>query len=105
MGTPLRWIALFSLGLVLGVFLFTPKPLPITGRLPELIFPKDSSPLTLIFTGDVMLGRSVNTRIQKYTDPTWPFKNISSLLSSGDLTIINLESPFITCLLYTSRCV
>ena len=96
MGTPLRWIALFSLGLLLGVFLFTPKPLPITGRLPELIFPKDSSPLTLIFTGDVMLGRSVNTRIQKYTDPTWPFKNISSLLSSGDLTIINLESPFIT---------
>jgi len=96
MGTPLKWIALFLLGLFFGIFLFTTKPQPIIDRLPELIFPKSSPPLTLIFTGDVMLGRSVNTRIQKYSDPTWPFKNIASLLSSADQTIINLESPFLT---------
>ena len=39
---------------------------------------------------------SVNTRIQKFKDSTWPFKNIAQTLQNADLTIINLESPFIT---------
>lgn len=93
-----KLLLLFITGFLIGYFLFItyPFPIPIASRLPELLFPKSSPPLVLIFTGDVMLGRSVNTRIQKYTDPTWPFRNISSFLSAGDLTIINLESPFIT---------
>lgn len=93
-----KLLILFIAGLVIGSFLVITKPLPISSRLPELIFPKtaSSSALTIVFTGDVMLGRSVNTRIQKYADPTWPFKNISSLLSEADISIINLESPFIS---------
>ena len=51
-------------------------------------------PFTLLFGGDVMLGRSVNTRILKYEDFSWPFRKISSLLSEADLTLVNLESPF-----------
>jgi gamma-polyglutamate biosynthesis protein CapA len=92
-----KLLFLFILGLVLGSLLVIAKPLPISSRLPELIFPKTatSSALTIVFTGDVMLGRSVNTRIQKYADPTWPFKNISSLLKDADVTIVNLESPFL----------
>jgi len=43
-----------------------------------------------------MLGRSVNTKIQQYSDLNWPFKNIASVLSAADIAIINLESPFIT---------
>lgn len=95
MSSSVKLLLLFSIGLFAGFLLFTIKPLPIKSRLPDLIFPKSSS-LTIIFTGDVMLGRSVNTRIQKYADPTWPFINIASLLSSADLAIINLESPFIS---------
>ncbi|KKT49495.1 MAG: SH3 type 3 domain protein [Candidatus Collierbacteria bacterium GW2011_GWB1_44_197] len=53
-----------------------------------------TSTFSLLFGGDVMLGRSVNTRMIKYQDFSWPFKNISALLSSADLTTINLESPF-----------
>jgi len=49
---------------------------------------------TLLFGGDVMLGRSVGTRIAKNNDPSWPFKKISSILNDADLTFINLESPF-----------
>ncbi len=49
---------------------------------------------TLVFGGDVMLGRSVNTRMLKYSDFTWPFLKISTLLSQADLTLVNLESPF-----------
>jgi poly-gamma-glutamate synthesis protein (capsule biosynthesis protein) len=93
-------VGIFILGLIAGVSLALYQLRFSTGsissRLPELIFPQTSSSLTLIFTGDVMLGRSVNTRIQKYADPTWPFKNIAKTLSSADLTIINLEAPFIT---------
>lgn len=92
-----KLLLLFLVGLVLGFILFFNNPfsLPINNRLPDLIFPKSTSPLTIIFTGDVMLGRSVNTRIIKYSDPTWPFLKIASVLTEGDLTIINLESPFI----------
>jgi len=88
---------LFLTGFVIGILLIiaTKFPIPVASRLPDLIFSK-SSPLTIIFTGDVMLGRSVSTRIQKYADPTWPFKNIASILQNADLTIVNLESPFLT---------
>ena len=94
-------IKIFLLGLLLGVFFCLPlnntTPSPVSSKLPEKIFPQpDPSSLTLIFTGDIMLGRSVNTRIFKYADPTWPFKNIATTLSSADLTIINLEAPFST---------
>jgi len=54
----------------------------------------ENSVFTLLFGGDVMLGRSVNTRIIKYADFSWPFRKISALLSSADLTLVNLESPF-----------
>ncbi|HSV94721.1 MAG TPA: CapA family protein, partial [Spirochaetia bacterium] len=93
-----KLLTLFIVGLIIGSLWIITKPLPISSRLPELFFPdtSDSSVLTIVFTGDVMLGRSVNTRIQKYADPTWPFKNIASILSEADVSIINLESPFIT---------
>jgi poly-gamma-glutamate synthesis protein (capsule biosynthesis protein) len=96
MGSSTKLFLLFITGLFIGTLLFSARPLPINSRLPDLIFPKSSSPLTIVFTGDIMLGRSVNTQIQKYADPTWPFKNIATTLSSADVTIINLESPFLT---------
>lgn len=95
---PIKTILIFEIGLLLGIFVIapkqTPKVLPISSHLPEISFPKEENSISIIFTGDVMLGRSVDTRIRKYHDPKWPFKNISDLLSSSDLTIINLESPF-----------
>ncbi|OQA36806.1 MAG: Capsule biosynthesis protein CapA [Parcubacteria group bacterium ADurb.Bin326] len=47
----------------------------------------------LIFGGDVMLSRTVGQKMEKYQDYAWPFKKISSLLSSADIAVINLESP------------
>jgi gamma-polyglutamate biosynthesis protein CapA len=92
-------ISIFILGLITGVclalFRYQFPSGSISSRLPDLIFPK-SSPITVVFTGDVMLGRSVNVKIQKYTDPTWPFKNVAQIISGSDISIINLESPFIS---------
>lgn len=54
----------------------------------------EDSSFSILFGGDVMLGRTVNTRIHKNQDFTWPFRKISETLSSADLTVVNLESPF-----------
>lgn len=48
---------------------------------------------TLIFGGDVMLGRSVNTQSIKKADFSWAFRNISREFSSADISFINLETP------------
>lgn len=50
--------------------------------------------ITLLFGGDIMLGRSVNTQIQKKGDFGWPMANIKDLTSKADLFMVNLESPF-----------
>jgi poly-gamma-glutamate synthesis protein (capsule biosynthesis protein) len=52
-------------------------------------------PLVLLFGGDVMLSRTVNAKMAAYDDYEWPFAQISQLTSSADITIFNLESPFL----------
>lgn len=50
-----------------------------------------SKPTTLIFTGDVLLDRSVGESIRtKGVD--YPFRDVSSLLKKADLTFVNLET-------------
>jgi poly-gamma-glutamate synthesis protein (capsule biosynthesis protein) len=61
---------------------------------PEIKIPEIPATTTLLFGGDVMLSRVVNQQSVKYDDWTWPFLKIADTMSSADLTIINLESPF-----------
>lgn len=49
----------------------------------------------LVFGGDVMLSRTVNSRMEKYQNYNWPLENIATLFSEADLAIANLESPFL----------
>ncbi len=56
--------------------------------------PKNRS-VEFIFGGDIMLSRQVNNKMEKYNDYSWPFLKIADYLKSADLTIINLESPFV----------
>lgn len=49
----------------------------------------------LVFGGDIMLSRTVNSKMSTYQDYTWPFKKIATLFSEADLAIANLESPFL----------
>jgi poly-gamma-glutamate synthesis protein (capsule biosynthesis protein) len=57
---------------------------------------KKDQKVVLLATGDVSLARSVNTRIQKYQDPTWPFAKTADVLKEAHLTLINLESPLVS---------
>jgi len=50
---------------------------------------------TLIFTGDVLLARSVNYQIKKQKNVNYPFEKTASVLAEADLTFVNLESPFV----------
>ncbi len=53
---------------------------------------------TLLVTGDILTARTIEARSQKTGDYLYPFKNTSSLLSSADVTLVNLETPL------TSNC-
>ena len=53
------------------------------------------TPITLIATGDVMLGRSINARSVQQKNFTWMWEKTSETLRAADLTLINLESPFV----------
>ncbi len=55
----------------------------------------NSENVTILLTGDVMLGRSVMTKSLDLNDPTYPFKNVSQELKSADLVFVNLENPII----------
>jgi poly-gamma-glutamate synthesis protein (capsule biosynthesis protein) len=49
----------------------------------------------LIATGDVLLARSVNAKMIALNDFTWPFRETGAKLRSGDITLINLETPLL----------
>ncbi len=50
---------------------------------------------TLIATGDVIPARSVNYKMRIYNDFLYPFRRTADFLRTGDITLINLESPLI----------
>lgn len=51
-------------------------------------------PVTILFTGDVMLGRHVE-RLMAANGEMYPFENIQDLLADPDLTFMNLEGPIV----------
>lgn len=49
-------------------------------------------PITLLFTGDVMLGRSVE-RLMLKEGEDYPFARIAHTLADADVAVVNLEGP------------
>lgn len=46
-----------------------------------------------MFSGDVMLGRTVQTRMEQ-NGAEWPFLQVAMTMAAADITVVNLESPF-----------
>ncbi len=82
-----------ALLLVAGFWLFAHD----TGETWELggVFDREPETYTLLFTGDIMLDRSVAINVERHGngDPAYPFARISDTLKEADLTIGNLEGP------------
>jgi poly-gamma-glutamate synthesis protein (capsule biosynthesis protein) len=51
--------------------------------------------ITIIFTGDIMLGRSVMGAALDNNDSFYPFKNTADFLKNADITFANLENPIV----------
>lgn len=51
---------------------------------------------TIIFTGDIMLGRSVMGEALDNNDPYYPFRKTFDVLKNADITFANLENPIVT---------
>lgn len=62
---------------------------------PKVAQEKQKEKVVLIATGDVVMGRSVNYQMMRYTNPLWPFEKVKDILSSGDITVANIEAPFV----------
>ncbi len=73
-----------------------PQPAP-----PAKTSPTPSTPerheYTLLFTGDVMLSRSVGSRMETQKDWSLPFHLIADTLRNADLRYCNLECPVSDC--------
>ena len=50
---------------------------------------------TVIATGDILTARSVNAKTVEKNNFHWAFEKTADLLRSGDITIINLETPLV----------
>ncbi|MEK7168580.1 MAG: CapA family protein [Patescibacteria group bacterium] len=50
---------------------------------------------TILFTGDIMLGRSVMGEVIDKNDYLYPFRNVQSFLANADITFVNLENAVI----------
>lgn len=57
--------------------------------------PSDLPTFTLITTGDIMPGRTVNYVMTENNNFKFPFEKTAQFLQSADLTIINLEAPLV----------
>jgi poly-gamma-glutamate synthesis protein (capsule biosynthesis protein) len=51
---------------------------------------------TIVATGDVIPARSVNYKMYIYHDYLYPFRRTADFLRTGDITLINLETPLLT---------
>ena len=60
------------------------------------LYDTSSTRWSLVVTGDIIPARSVNFGATKRNDYLWAFSNIASLLSKGDITYTNLESPLLS---------
>lgn len=57
--------------------------------------PSPTEPITLVFTGDVIPARSVNSTMVRLNNFKYPFEKTTDFLKTADLTIINLEAPLV----------
>lgn len=99
----LKAIVLTFVGFTVGMVVARSTiPKTFIESIPVLLTPASPSPVpsplpktTIIFTGDVMVGRGVNIRSLAHQDFTWPFAYVGDFLKSADITVVNLETPIV----------
>lgn len=67
----------------------------VSQETPSIIEQPEEKENVLVFGGDIMLSRTVNSKMVKYGNYSWPFLEIANIFREADLAIANLESPFL----------
>ncbi|OGM19987.1 hypothetical protein A2714_04940 [Candidatus Woesebacteria bacterium RIFCSPHIGHO2_01_FULL_38_9] len=99
----LQKFTLFGIGFLLLILLYSSSKSPIennSGRKSgNSLSPKSdtipNSDVSILLTGDVMLGRTVMIKSLESGDPNYPFLKVAGTLRSADITFVNLENPII----------
>lgn len=94
--TTISAFAVAAIFLLAGHFIFAAEIL--SPQLYALNFPekeKTVTTVTLVAVGDIMPGRTVEQKILKHNDWTYPFKETYQVTTTGDIVFGNLESPLI----------
>ncbi len=64
---------------------------------PETVLaPRAPGDVVMMGTGDVLLARSINARMMKSHDFTFPFAKLGPFLAQADIAWVNLETPLLT---------
>lgn len=63
---------------------------------PGLIHIFENKDVSILLTGDIMLGRSVMTKSLGSNDPNYPFREVADKLNEADIVFSNLENPIIS---------
>jgi len=87
-------IILVLLIFILSFFTFVSKTNPDLVKSPVKNNSLDPK-ITLITSGDVIPARTVNWKMTKLNDFTYPFAKTYQFLKNSDLTLINLEAPLV----------
>ncbi len=93
------WLAVIViwLGILAIVISSKPHPSPKIRRGEGVRF-FETTPIpqvSLLTTGDVLLARTINAKSVKDANFDWPFAHTQDLLSTPDLTFVNLETPLL----------
>lgn len=79
--------------LISSLIAFLIALVPNFGVIPSQI---DNNQTTILFAGDIMLGRSVMGASLDNNDSLYAFRNTSDFLKNADITFANLENPIVT---------
>lgn len=75
-------------------FLIPSQPMPKPSK-PRIIGQPPTN-VSILLTGDIMLGRSVMTKSLGSDNPNYPFIKVADKLKTADFVFSNLESPIIS---------
>lgn len=87
----------------LGILLYTVSPQGLTSvkeegavsPIHEFVENVAGKDVTILMTGDVMLGRSVMSKSLKAQNPNYPFEKVYERLKKADILLVNLENPIV----------
>ncbi len=92
-------VSLATLGVLFSTCLCAQK-LPEEARVRQILNPRTAEaeaevakPVSVLFVGDMMLGRDVESTSKRRSGYDYPFSETVDLLQSADITVGNLETP------------